>query len=128
MSKVNPNALVGRSVEIVASDPWDVVTVIGTAPRRAIVLEATDKTMDIDSAALLIRMEHPFTYTEAEYQHFIATVRYEGDDVADLTRGKAIVFNLTAVSKEQTESPTPLGMSDWRGGLGLIATVKLLDA
>jgi hypothetical protein len=78
-------------------------------------------------ASILIHLKRPCYHEGAELEYFAAAARYEGDNLLDLLRGKAIVCNLTATPASQAQSAAPLDLTAWRGGLALVATLKITD-
>jgi hypothetical protein len=69
----------------------------------------------------------PFQHEGEEREYFVAATRYEGDNLLDLLRGKAVVCNLTAIPSSQALSAAALDLTAWRGGLVLVGTLEIAE-
>ena len=121
------SSLRGRTIAVSISEPWDLAGAAGTEPLLAEVIGGGPGTGQGGEASILIRLKRPFSHEGVEQGYFVGSTRYEGDNLLDLLRGKAVVCNLTAVSASQAQSAAPLDLTAWRGGLALVATLKIAD-
>ncbi len=117
-------SLVGKSLAMSISEPWEVASSPGKGPRLAEVVQADDGESRGREASILVRLQQPIEHGASEHEYFVGTSRHEGEKLTDLLRGKQIVCNLTAVTTSQAKSADPFDLSAWRGGLGLVATLN----
>jgi hypothetical protein len=113
-------------IKVVIGEPWELAGTADAEPLLAEVLDVAPRG-DEGEAAILIRLKQRFRHEGAEGEYFVATSRYEGDDLLDLLNGRSIVSNLTAITASQAQSADPLDLTGWRGGLVLVATMRGAD-
>ena|SRR5215471_10908052 len=124
MSEKRRHSLVGRAIEVVITDPWDLVTALGTS-RLGADVTAVDARKGVEDAAALVRLKRPFPYEDSAREYFVASARHEGESLLDLLEGGTVLCNLIAVTAAQAKSADPFDLAAWRGGLGLVATLQL---
>jgi hypothetical protein len=117
-------SLVGKEVAVVVNEPWDFFTAHGAGPFRAKVLQiGPDPDVPTEDAALL-RLETPLIYDGVDCEYFIARRRHEDDRIDALLTGAEIHSGLTRIPADRANSENPFDLSWWRGGVGLIATLR----
>jgi hypothetical protein len=124
MSEKRRDSLVGRAIEVVITDPWDLVTALGTS-RLGADVAAVDARKGVEDAAALVRLKKPFLYEDSAREYFVASTRHEGESLLDLLNRGTVLCNLTSITAAQADSADPFDVEAWRGGLGLIATLQL---
>lgn len=116
--------LLDRTIELIPSDPWDFVTEHGSGPFTGKILKVSQEDVR-GKTALLIEVGTPFKNREQECRYFVASSRFQGLTYDDLSPEKTVSSNLVCIPKEKLDSTNPFDLSWWRGGVALIATVKL---
>jgi hypothetical protein len=110
-------------VEILVSDPWDWCTVIGGGPFDAKILKwKIDK--GGQAVEMLLSLLIPRTYKGVECAYFVGSPRHEEDRLEDILRGRELPCDLVCIPKDRANSTDPFDLSWWRGGIGLICTVR----
>jgi hypothetical protein len=127
MTKDSRSSLRGRSVAVSISEPWELASTAGAEPKLAEVFDVGPPVDEGGEISILIRLKQPFRHEGVAGEYFVATSRYEGDDLLELLNGKSIVSNLTAITASQAQSARPLDLTGWRGGLVLVTTLKIAD-
>jgi len=97
------------------TDPWDIVSAIGSGPFFARVVGSEPPTQ-----TLLLELDPPFQYQSIECRYFVARARHEGVNLSDLN-SRTITCNMTLIPEDRARGATPFDLSWWRGGLGVIA-------
>jgi hypothetical protein len=120
----NKTNLLDKKIDIVLVDPWDFVTVNGSGPFVADVLQFGHDS-STKTPALLLELHLPLKCAAEECKFFMATARHDGVALAELETGKRIVCNLTVIPEEKAKSPNPFDLSWWRGGTAVIADLSL---
>ena len=111
----------GMRVELVISDPWDFVSVVGSGPFRAAVVDAMLCDTSID--AVLLKLETQLVYEDYICEYLITTPRHEDDDFGHLLSGQSIHANAQCLQGPASEWQT--FSAKWRGGgVGLIISVR----
>lgn len=109
-----------QRIEITVSDPWDFVTECGSGPFPATVLRAgSDGSKEVPD--LLISLDSPPRFQNTECKLFVARPRAtpsKGSRLQDMP------VALTLIPEERLKSENPLDLSWWRGGIGLIGTLR----
>ena len=126
MHKRSDESIVGKKVAIIVSDPWELVTAVGSGPFLAEILMVAAVGSGSDDEGALIKLVKALRFEGGDWEYFVATTRHRGDGLSDLLSGKEVICNLTAISKAQASSAAPVDTSWWRGGLGLIGTLQTL--
>ena len=113
---------IGIRVEVMVSDPWDFVTAHGAGPFFG-------KITHVETAAVLVHMDVPLQDANRAYEYVVAVSRLEVDDLADLAvRGACVGCNLVGISAEAAQAESPCDLSNWRGGLALIAGIRSVSS
>lgn len=105
-----------HTIQLVLTEPWDLVTAAGTGKRRAVVLETGED--QNGRPALLIELEHPFVFSGEEYKFLAVTARHDDTGLRQLKGGSNIGCNLLRLPESRATGPAPLNTSWWRGGTG----------
>lgn len=113
----------GKRIEVTLVDPWDFVTVNGSGPFFADVLQFGHD--ESTGAAALLEFHAPLKYHGEEFKYFVATARHEGVKFDELGTRRPIVCNLTGIPAEKASSANPFDLSWWRGGVAAIADLSL---
>jgi len=111
-------------VDVTLVDPWDLVTVNGSGPFVADVVQFC-LVEPTGATALLLELHSPLRYNAEECRYFIATTRQENVKFEDLGIGKPIACNLTGIPEGKAKSANPFDLSLWRGGATAIADLRL---
>jgi hypothetical protein len=114
----------GARVELTLVDPWEFVTMNGSGPFTADVLEV-GQDRPTGNTALLLELHLPLRYNNEEYKHFIASTRHEGASLELLFSGIQVSCGLIAMPVERLESADPFDLSWWRGGVAAVADITL---
>jgi hypothetical protein len=117
-------ALEGLEVIIVVSDPWEFGTAHGSGPFLATVLQVGPKHWDSGTDAILLRLETPLVYEGITCEYFIASPRLDGGDIKALARGTEVDCTLTRIPADRAMSANPFDLSWWRGGIGLVGSLR----
>ncbi len=118
------NEFTGAKVKLVLVDPWDFVTMNGSGPFTADVVQV-GQDQPTGKTALLLELRSPLKYKNEEYKHFIASTRHEGASLEQMFSGTQVGCNLTGVPLERLKNENPFDLSWWRGGAAAIADVSL---
>lgn len=121
---MNHAPLVGMEVMIIVSDPWDFGTVHGTGPFFGEVLQTGPGHNRPGKLAILFRLKTPLLYQGTSCEYFVASPRHEGEDIQSLGQGKEVSCALTMIPPRQATVLNPFDLSWWRGGIGLIGTLR----
>ena len=76
--------------------------------------------------ALLLKFLVPFGSSGKIVEYAVVQPRHSDASFDCLEKGKIILCNLTAVSRERAVSDDPLDLSWWRGGNAVITDVLIL--
>jgi hypothetical protein len=90
------------------------------------VLQGGPDPWGTDNDALLLQLKESLTFQGVLCAYFIATPRYEKEDLGALMAGTQVNCNLTRIPEKRATSTTPFDLSWWRGGVGLLATLQKL--
>jgi hypothetical protein len=105
-----------NGVQVVLTDPWDLVTVAGTGAHKAVIIKSgRDQN---GRPAVLLELEEPFTVSGDEYRFWTATARHDDAALLEMKRGTTVSSNLLRLPQNRAEGATPLDTSWWRGGAG----------
>lgn len=116
--------LINMEVELIVSDPWEFCTELGAGPFNARILQV-GKSQDVpDKDAVLIQLLSPVTYREVTCEFFVASPRHENETLQSLGEGREVSCGLTVIPVDRAHSPNPFDLSWWRGGVGLIGTLR----
>jgi len=110
-----------KQVLIKVSDPWDLGIQINWQPFSASIVSGSD-----DTDTVLLRLDRPFTFKGITCEYFIASPRLEGFHMSNLDSGKEVFCGMTRITEEQAKSETPMDLSRWRGGLGIVGGLEPL--
>ncbi len=116
--------MVGTDITILVSEPWEFCSVNGAGPFLATVLAVGPNHWYPTGQAILLRLRSPVTYKGAACEYFIASPRYEGGDLQKLATGTDVDCGLTHIPADRAASANPFDLAWWRGGVGLIATLR----
>jgi hypothetical protein len=119
-----PRDLIGLSVDVVVSDPWDFATPDGSVRFPARIARAETFAAGADEERLLIELDDPFVWQGNSYRFFAASERSGHGLTEDLIHGRSVDASLVAISNERVSSPDALDVSGWRGGLAARATLE----
>ncbi len=105
---------IGSAVEIVVSEPWDVVTALGSARLSGHVVNAS-------GAAIVVRLNRAITLPQGKYEFLLACPRHVGDVFRE-DHGK-LFCNLDSMTDSQAPLGLPADLPSFKGDLGLIGDV-----
>ena len=112
-------------VRIMVSDPWDWGSQFGCGPffAQALKWEQSD---DGRATSMLLRLSEPRTFEDVDCEYFIARPRHENSRLEGIARGQEVECGMTRITEEQVNSDKPFDLSRWRGGVGLIGSVRVV--
>lgn len=108
----------GDRVTIVATDPWELVSVIGDVPISGRVVEVDQ----IDHDAVIIELDRPLSYAGHEASFFLAKPRRLGAKFGDDNRQQAFC-GLTSITPQQAAAGVPQSPGSLKGDLMLIGDI-----
>lgn len=117
------SASVGRRVQLVVSDPWDLVAPDGSVRFDATVMCAATYSNGAEEERLVIRLLNPTVWHEQTIEFFVARERHGRGLVDDLALGQAVECALIAIEAGRAHSSDPFDTSWWRGGLAANASL-----
>lgn len=109
--------LVGLSVEVEISEPWNFETENGPGPLAAAVEDARN-------SEVLLRLEVPVRVGGKHCNHLIASARYEGHCLLELLQGSTVTVSITAISIDDASTDDLFKLASWKGGMGLIGSIR----
>jgi hypothetical protein len=116
-------ALVGAIATLWVSDPSDWGTDVGTEP---MLVEITTVITQSPEQAILVKLHEPRLFRQEEVEYLVGQPRYAGARIVDdLAAGKLVLCGFTHLTKERVASADPFDLSLWRGGIGLIGSMRL---
>ena len=114
--------LLHNRVIIEISDPWELGEHRKWEHLTGIIIDVNE-----NSDNLIIRIDQSFIFRNVECTYFIASPRHAGVDFKQFIHGESIVCGLTRITSEQANSRNPFDLSKWRGGIGIIGTIRHSD-
>lgn len=123
-------SLIGKSVTLTISEPWDFGTVHGNGPFAAAIVDVTPNHDSRGPRGLLVRLAKPLWYQGNVCEYMIATPRASGDDLGKLARNEGVSCGFVSISPRGAKSTTPFDLTWWRGWgalLGVVHTVHTGD-
>lgn len=117
--------LLGRELRVIANEPWDFAGAWG-GWRPAIVVALSANHDEVGAPELLLRLATPVEFDGTPRTYFVATPRYRNRTFQELSSGP-VEGDLTWIPDQQADSPGRFDLSEWRGGLAAIATLKAMD-
>jgi hypothetical protein len=123
--------LANAKVSLLISDPWDFVTDHGSGPFLGQILQVgpdywLEKFANRSGKTILIQLSTPLTIEGTRYEYLIASPRHETGDISQLLQGLEVICGISCIPQERATGSTPFDLSWWRGGIGLIGTVKIV--
>ena len=122
--------LIGQTVEILVSDPWEFGTEVGTGPFLARIEKVFSSRLIAVSEStseerILLHLDKPFGYNGLKCEYLIASSRLAGEYLAVLAVGNIAATNFVRVSQIRAEADDPFGgqISDERS-FSLIGSVR----
>jgi hypothetical protein len=112
--------LEGFKIKIIVSELADFVP--GTYIGR--ILKVGVDSENPKNEAALIQLDKPVMFENAECEFFVGATRHEGVSLESILDNEPILCNLTRISAERAASDNPLDLSWWRGGIGMICTLR----
>ena len=105
---------IANSVEIVVSEPWDVVSALGST-------RLSGHVVTVSNAAIVVRLNRAITLPQGKYECLLACPRHVGD-IFRGNHGK-LFCNLDSMTDSQVAEGLPADLSAFKGELGLIGDV-----
>lgn len=90
MSKAGPS-LVGKSVVLKLSDPWELGEVVAWKPLLGMVEaegQRPESSFGKAGETIILQLEHPFVFGDMEYKYLQGSPRHAGGCLSDLASGK----------------------------------------
>ena len=112
----------GMLVQLVISDPWDLVTEMGSGPFRAEVIDAQRSTIIL---AVLLKLKRPWRYEGSLWEYLVASPRHTGDTLDDAFARSSTV-HVNAHGLQGAAADWERLSANWRGGLAVIADLTPL--
>ncbi len=118
--------LVGRLVKVYVTDPWDFMTEFGTAP---LVAKVDDMRTDGEVlSGLLISLNSPVVFENFEISLILVEPKHvKSIGISRFMAGEGLPASMTPVPAAHIEEAQRFDSTWWRGGLGLIGEVSLMD-
>ena len=130
--KALTSVLVGGTVEVTISEPWEFGTEVSSDHISAVVERVNiiidSKTEEFTKIEkLLVRILKPFAFKTLKFEYLLASPRHFGSGLRELSLGGETSFNFLRISALDAKSTSPFqANSSWRGGPeALIGTLKL---
>ena len=108
-------------VAIDVADPWQLTREPGAPPQCADVTDVRDADSRTSAGTLLLDLLEPLEFHGATYGRLVARLR--GGSLRTLLDGETVEADLYGVPLDG-EIADPLGLDWWRGGLGMIASLR----
>ena len=92
----------GDIVTLVATDPWDFVSVVSDTPQngRVVAIDA------VSEAAIIVELDKPLMYQGREASLLLAIPRHSGQRFGDLSRG-CLFCNITSLNPQAFSGEIP---------------------
>lgn len=117
--------LIGESVALTVSDPWEFGTECGV---RSFYGKVTDfgieKIGDVDIERTLVTLDAPINYSSANYVSAICHVRHEGASLEDLEAGLNASVNITLLPIE-ANTFGDINSENFRSGFAASGSLQL---
>jgi hypothetical protein len=110
----------GTSVAALVSDPWEAVDKLPSNPFTTQVISVGHDGKEF--GALLLRVVQRFSLQNKQCEYFVATRRH-AEPKGRRRKWEECPYNLTRVSAEQAQGPSPFEDKWLPGEVGLIATL-----
>ena len=116
-------------MNLYVGDPWDFMEEHGEGPLPCKVLQVGYDYWVLaqnnqKEEALLLQLENPVVFEGTSCEYFVAGPRHVGDSVSKLVDGSAVYCGLARIPEDKATSSDPFDLSWWRGGVGLIGTLR----
>jgi hypothetical protein len=102
---------------ITISDPWDVVTELGSEPLEVDPIAP----MSHDGTRLLCLLKHPLPYRDVELSYLLIHARHVGVTLADTDR-MSISCNIVSLSDDEGKSKSMDETIPWEQRIGMIGS------
>ena len=116
MSSGTESELVGRTVTLTVSDPWELVDEIGVGPHPCRILRVGSDAENPARKSLLVEIVRAVSRRGVPFQYLIASTRSAGQDWVSLEKEKGVDCGFIRIPPERAESADPFDLSWWRGG------------
>ncbi|MEJ7809356.1 MAG: hypothetical protein WKG32_02965 [Gemmatimonadaceae bacterium] len=114
--------LAGVPLEILVSDPWEVVSENGAGPFRGSVISVAASHFRSGKHDALIQLNSPLQIHGVRCDFVLATARHAEDDIAVIEVGHEVFCSLSGLTAKEVEMNSLA--SGWRSGRALIGTLK----
>jgi hypothetical protein len=105
------------AVTVKLSDPWELGEALKWEPLAGAIVST-------EGESALVRLSNPFEFKNTTCEFFVASPRHEGHTISELADGKSLFCGMTRISSEQAKSLSPCDLTNWRGGVAMIATLE----
>ena len=126
MKKIT-SSLIGKSVILTLSDPWELGESVEWKPLFGTVIAEgirPESSFGKAGEAILVQLSNPFVFNDIRYEYLQGSPRHEGKYLADLSLAKRELFcSFVRVSITQVEAGKRFDLSWWRGGGSLIGNL-----
>jgi len=106
----------GMKIALVPTDPWDLVTAIGSGPFTGIVMRVNQ----MDYKSIIVRLDKPISYRTIEVEFLVASTRHVGETFRN--RDENTLFcNLISLTDKEAHSDIfrpSMGGADRLGFIG----------
>jgi hypothetical protein len=110
-------------VEMIVNEPWEWGSILGCGPFSAKILEWKINQND-EATDFLLSLLTSQKYKGIECTYFIGSPRYKEEPLKGILQGKELSCGLVCIPKERAISLNPFDLSWWRGGIGLICSIR----
>jgi hypothetical protein len=86
----------GQPIELVPTDPWDLVTVTGSGPFCGVVVQADSS----DYETIIVRLAEPLHYKGNEARFIVASTRHVGKKF-DRTGDQTAFCNMASLTEKE---------------------------
>ncbi len=113
----------GSRLGVTIADPFEISQYI-----EAEVVAVAPFASGADIERVLVRLSQPIIWRGLQYEHVVLEPRHSPGLFDELGLTQAIDCNGMGINAEDAGLAPPWGVTNWRGGLAMIATVRVLSA
>lgn len=111
------------TVVVQVTDPWDWQNAAGDAELSGQIVGWESDASDARTKFML-RLDRTVSYRSSDCKYFVGSARHEGVDAKRIADGDEILCALVRLPEERATGSNPYDLSWWRGGIGLVASVR----
>jgi hypothetical protein len=116
--------LIGKSVALMISDPWDFGTECGVGPFNGKITDfGTEKIADEDIERGLVELDRSISYLNTKYVSAICQVRHDGASLDNLKAGLDVSVNIALLPKK-AKTLREISSNDFRDGFAALGSLQ----